>query len=65
MSGQDTDLNEMFTERHYQIQFIGILEGELERYDERIVYEGQDGPFCQNMRDFSRSTSNMCFPDRL
>lgn len=40
MSEQDTDLNEMFTERHHQIQFIGILEGELERYDERIVYEG-------------------------
>lgn len=53
------------TERHDQIQLVGILEAKLEGNDERVVHQCQHRPFRKNMRDLPRSTSNMRFSNRF
>lgn len=53
------------TKRHDQIQFIWCLERKFQRHDERVVYECQYGSFSQDMRDFSRSRSDIGFSNGL
>jgi len=43
------------TKAHHKIEFVGTLEGELQRDDEWVVDEGQNGSLCQNMCYLSRS----------
>ena len=41
------------------------MEGELERYDERVVHQRQDSTLGQDMCDFTGPRCNVGFPDSL
>lgn len=45
----------MLTKRHDEIQLIRTLEGELQRNDEGVVDQSENGSFGQNMGDLSRA----------
>ena len=43
------------TETHDQVEFVWVLEGELQGHNEGIVDKREDSPFRQDMRDFARA----------
>lgn len=63
--GHNYPVNVLLTERHDEIELIGILERELKRYDKRAIYEGKDGSLCKNVCDLARARSNVSLSDRL
>lgn len=53
------------TEGHDKIEFIRVLERELQRYDKRIIHESKDCALREDMCDLPRSACNMGFSNGL
>lgn len=53
------------TKAHNQIKLIRILERELQRHDERIIHQGEDGAFRQDVRDFTGPRRDVRLSDGL
>ena len=51
------------TERHHEVEFVRVLEGELQRNDERVVDQGEDRPLSEDMGDFAWSRRDVGLAD--
>ena len=52
-------------EAHHEVQFVRGLEGEFERYDEWVVYQGENGSLSKDVGDLSGPRGDIGFSDRL
>ena len=52
-------------ETHHEVQFVRGLEGEFEGDDERVVHQGENGPFSKDVSNLSGPRGDVGFSDRL